>query len=386
MESICLTTRQQAGQPRRSTFIPYEPWLDDRGVPINAHGGGVLFHERVYYWYGEHKIAGEAGNVAHVGVHVYASTDLYNWRDEGIALAVSNDSASDIVRGCVLERPKVLWCAGTRRFVMWFHLELAGQGYGTGRVGVAVAEQPTGPFVFVHSFRPNAGHFPRNVTAEQRAALSDRVIMADMRERNFRYDSNPETPRYPIVARDFVRGQDSRDMTLFLDDDGQAFHICASEINSTLHISRLSDDFLTTTGDYVRVFPCRWHEAPAVCRHGGRYWMVSSDCTGWAPNAARSAVADCIWGPWTELGNPMRGSGPAGGAGPEKTFGGQSTFILPVQGRVATCIAMFDIWRPENAIDGRYMWLPMRYSDGRVEIPWKASWALDEFDVPEDKA
>jgi hypothetical protein len=42
----------------------------------------------VFYWFGEHKIAGEAGNVAHVGVHCYTSTDLYNWKDAGIALAV----------------------------------------------------------------------------------------------------------------------------------------------------------------------------------------------------------------------------------------------------------------------------------------------------------
>ena len=40
-----------------------------------------------YYWFGEHKIEGEAGNRAHVGVHVYSSEDLYNWQDRGIALA-----------------------------------------------------------------------------------------------------------------------------------------------------------------------------------------------------------------------------------------------------------------------------------------------------------
>ena len=65
-------------------------WPDDRGVHINAHGGGVLFHGGRYYWFGEHKIAGAAGNIAHVGVHAYSSADLYNWKDEGIALAVSD--------------------------------------------------------------------------------------------------------------------------------------------------------------------------------------------------------------------------------------------------------------------------------------------------------
>jgi len=31
----------------------------------------MLFHGGVYYWYGEHKIEGGAGNVAHVGMHCY---------------------------------------------------------------------------------------------------------------------------------------------------------------------------------------------------------------------------------------------------------------------------------------------------------------------------
>ncbi|KAA3689690.1 glycosyl hydrolase family 43, partial [Bacteroides salyersiae] len=25
-------------------------WLDTSGNPINAHGGGVLYHEGTYYW------------------------------------------------------------------------------------------------------------------------------------------------------------------------------------------------------------------------------------------------------------------------------------------------------------------------------------------------
>lgn len=164
---------------KRETFIPGEIWPDDKGPPINAHGGGVLFHEGMFYWFGEHKIAGEAGNLGHVGVHAYSSADLYNWSDAGIALAVSEDPTSDIADGCILERPKVLYNAKTCRFVMWFHLELKGQGYRAARVGVAVADQPTGPYKYLHSFRPNAGRWPGNVTAEERNAIYDADLMAE---------------------------------------------------------------------------------------------------------------------------------------------------------------------------------------------------------------
>src|ERR1700689_591503 len=90
-------------------FNPGEVWRDDKGVAINAHGGGILLYQGAWYWFGEHKVAGKLGNTAQVGVHVYSSRDLYNWKDEGIALAVSDDPQSEITRGCILERPKVVF-------------------------------------------------------------------------------------------------------------------------------------------------------------------------------------------------------------------------------------------------------------------------------------
>lgn len=352
-------------------------WPDNNGVHINAHGGGVLFHDGVYYWYGEHKIAGGAGNVAHVGVHVYSSRDLLNWTDAGIALKVSDDPASDITKECVLERPKVIFNAKTGKFVMWFHLELKGKGYDAARSGVAVADKPTGPFTYLRSERPNAGVWPVNVTDEQKAALA---TIEALKGQTFSGGPNPDTPKQPILARDFSGGQMARDMTLFVDDDGKAYHIFSSEENSTLHISLLSDDYLSHAGKYIRIFENRWHEAPAICKRQGRYWLLTSGCTGWAPNAARAATAPSIWGPWTEIGNPCRGVNPANNLGPEKTFGGQSTFILPVQGKRDAFVAMFDIWRPDNAIDGRYVWLPMRFEGDGFTVTWADAWTTNDFD------
>ena len=41
------------------------------------------------------------------------------------------------------------------------------------------------------------------------------------------------------------------------------------------------------------------NEAPAIFKKDGTYWMITSGCTGWAPNAARLFSAPSIWGPWT---------------------------------------------------------------------------------------
>ncbi|SJZ75388.1 hypothetical protein SAMN04488128_1011477 [Chitinophaga eiseniae] len=40
------------------------------------------------------------------------------------------------------------------KYVMWFHLELKGEGYKAARIVVAVNNRITGPYRYVNSFRP----------------------------------------------------------------------------------------------------------------------------------------------------------------------------------------------------------------------------------------
>ena len=53
-----------------------------------------------------------------------------------------------------MERPKVIYNKQTGKFVMWFHLELKGRGYGPARAAVAVSDSPTGPYCFIRSGVP----------------------------------------------------------------------------------------------------------------------------------------------------------------------------------------------------------------------------------------
>ncbi len=357
------------------SFRPGASWPDNNGVPINAHGGGVLFHGGVYYWFGEHKIAGEAGNAAQVGVHVYSSRDLYNWTDEGIALAVSDDPRSLITRGCILERPKVICNARTGKFVMWFHLEPKDAGYAGSLSGVAVADQVKGPYQFRQSFRPNAGIWPENVPDEARCALTAEEL-ALVNSMELSGGPRPYYPKQLLFRRDFAGGQMARDQTLFVDDDGSAFHIYAAEANGTLHLSQLRADYLTPGGRFRRIFPGRFHEAPALMKWRGKYFLFSSDCTGWAPNPARLSQAENIFGPWEELGNPCLGPGELVAT----TFNSQSSFILPVPNRPDAFIFMADRWNPLNAIDGRYVWLPIEFRHGVPTISWHDEWDLGYFD------
>lgn len=312
-------------------FRPGEVWNDTEGRPIQAHGGGVLFHEGTYYWYGENKDGptkpgGCGARVDVIGVSCYTSTDLVNWKYEGLVLpAVPDDRSHDLHPTKVVERPKVLFNAKTRRFVMWLHIDTI--QYGAALAGVAVADSPLGPFTYLEGVRAFGG--------------------------------------------------DSRDQTLFQDDDGTAYRIYSTEDNRTTRVTRLSDDYLHHTRESARLFVGRKMEAPTMVKRGGKYWFIASGCSGWAPNAARSAVADHPMGPWTELGNPCQGPEA------ELTFRGQSTFLLPVAGKPGAVILMLDRWNAKDLRDSRYLWLPVEWSpEGRPVLTWRDTWDLSVFDQP----
>ena len=339
------------------SFDPAEIWPDISGKPINAHGGGMLFHDGVYYWYGEFKEGRTwspranrswgGTRVVALGVSCYSSTNLYDWKFEGLVLpAVTKNRSHDLHSTKVIERPKVIYNRATKKFVMWMHID--SEDYKAARSGVAISDSPTGPFNYLGSFRPNAGIWPDNVT-----------------------DADKQRSKTNHLARDFKTGQMARDMTVFVDDDGKAYQFYSSEENATMHVSLLSDDYLKPAGKFARIFVGRFMEAPAVFKRGGKYYLIASGCTGWSPNAARSAVSDSIWGHWIELGNPCQGEEA------DITYRSQSTYVQPVQGLRDTFIFMADRWNSTNLPDSRYIWLPLEFeTNGQPLVRWVSKWSL----------
>ncbi len=172
-----------------------------------------------------------------------------------------------------LERPKVLYNQKTGKFVMWVHYE-NGKNYHDAAVAVATCDTPDGDFVY-------HGHF------------------------------NPY-------------GYMSRDCTLFQDDDGTAYFISASRDNADLHMYRLTDDYMNVEKLVHRLWQGEYREAPAVVKIDGKYYMLSSFCTGWAPNQGKYAMADAMEGDWSTLTE----------IGDETTYQSQPAFIIRWKGRV----------------------------------------------------
>ncbi len=316
-----------AGAQTKQPLVNGEQWLDTAGNPLNAHGAGMLYHDGKYYLYGEYKkgktilpewATWECYRTDVTGVSCYSSPDLENWTFEGIVLpAVPDDPDHDLHPSKVLERPKVVYNTKTGKFVMWAHVESA--DYSKAAAGVAISDSPTGPFTYIGSFRPNDAM--------------------------------------------------SRDQTVFVDDDGKAYQFASSENNQTLYINELTDDYLRPTGRFTRNFIGQSREAPAVFKKDGKYYMLSSGCTGWDPNQAELAVADSIMGEWKVLGNPCTGKDA------DKTFYAQSTYVQPVIGKKNCYIAMFDRWNKKDLENSRYVWLPISFDNGTLTIPWRESWS-----------
>ncbi|GEO11450.1 glycoside hydrolase family 43 protein [Segetibacter aerophilus] len=310
-------------QAVQAPVITGEKVKDTDGNFINAHGAGVLYHNKTYYLFGEIKkgktwlVPGQSWEDYRVpagGISCYSSKDFKQWKYEGVALAaVKGQPSHDLDTSKVIERPKVIYNSATKKFVMWMHIDA--NDYSYSQAGVAVSNNPAGPYTYLKSVRPN--------------------------------------------------GQMSRDMTVFKNDDGKAYLIYSSEDNNTMHVCLLSEDYLAPTTKYERILVGRRREAPGMFKNEGKYYLITSGCTGWSPNAATYAVANSPLGPWKEQGNPC--------VGPDAntTFQSQSTFVLPLEGKKNAFLFMADRWNKQNLEDSRYSWLPMQVVNGKVFIPWK---------------
>ncbi|KAI5080070.1 hypothetical protein GOP47_0005549 [Adiantum capillus-veneris] len=315
----------------RYHFYPGREWRDTDGKPIQAHGGGILFvpETKTFYWYGENKDGRtyrlqkrSVARVDVIGISCYSSKDLWIWKNEGIVLGAEKVNKShDLYVSNVLERPKVIFNDKTKQYVMWMHVDTA--NYSKASVGLAISPTPVGPFTYLYSGRPHA--------------------------------------------------YESRDMTLFKDDDGEAYLVYSSVDNSELHIGVLTDDYLNLERKMRSIMVGMHREAPAVFKHRGMYYMITSGCTGWAPNAALAHSAESMLGPWVTLGNPCMGGNEDFR---QTTFFSQGTFVLPLPGLQDLFLFMADRWNSHDLKDSRYVWLPLTM-DGPVDEPLE-----DDFEFP----
>ena len=304
--TIQLSSQQQ---PLYSSFKPGGKWLDTDGVHIDCHGGNIIYVDslKTYFWYGEHR--GQPR-----GASCYSSTDLYNWKKEGVVL-----EKGDIQ---IFERPKVIYDEKNRQYIMWFHYD--GNGYTVAELGVAVSRTPTGPFIVKDHFRPN--------------------------------------------------GHESRDIGMYFDPETKKAYIgyAADHTNLTIRMVELSEDYLSITSNDVDI---QAHcEGPGILKKRNKFYLLTSQCSGWTPNPASYYTSDNIMGPYIFSGHPFIGD-----AG-NNSFNSQPCYIFKIPGYSDAYLYMGDRWNGGGRPDSEYVFLPITITeDGKMELHWYNEWDLSMF-------
>ena len=69
--SICVISNTiQAQNKKKKSFKPGTVWVDNNGKTINAHGGGIIYVDGIYYWYGEHKLPNKSEKEKQMVVYI----------------------------------------------------------------------------------------------------------------------------------------------------------------------------------------------------------------------------------------------------------------------------------------------------------------------------
>lgn len=113
---------------------------------IQAHGAGVIEVDGTYYLIGEDKTNGTYFQ----HVNCYSSTNLVQWNYVGPLLTVT--TSGDLGPERIVERPKVIYNASTKKYVLYMHID--NSSYGEAKVGVATSDSVCGTYEYLGSWQP----------------------------------------------------------------------------------------------------------------------------------------------------------------------------------------------------------------------------------------
>ncbi len=292
-------------------------WNDTTGTHIQAHGSGFLKVGDTYYWVGEDKTTNTGGTGNFYAVSLYASKDLVTWEHRNKIITTSTDPQL-AVSNRVIERPKIIYNDTTKMYVMWLHWD--DTTYNNSYAGIFQSPTIDGNYTYVNHIKPG--------------------------------------------------GHDSRDCTLFKEDDGTAYFISVANTNRDMFAYPLTADYLDvqqgSTG--TNIFPGQSREAPAMVKIGNTYYAITSGSTGWAPNQGGYSTATSITGPWSAQSN----------IGDNTTYQSQSTYIITVVGsQTTTYIYAGDRWNSSNLSLSQYLWLPLTVNGTKLSMSNYTQWSLN---------
>ena len=346
---------------------PGRPWLDSKGERIQAHGAAVYYEDGTYYWYGENKEYTDGVNgIWTWGLKVYASGDLYNWKDMGYLIRPNiADPNSSMFPAKRIDRPHILKCDKTGKYVCWFKL--------------------SGPEAAFSIYQADS-------------------LLGEYEEVRNLYNPNG----YKIGDFDLIKNEKTNNAYICFDADHKST-VCM----------KLSDYYLeakeVVQESYKDLNPPFTREGQSLFEYNGKKYMLTSSMTGYVPNLSDAAVAENWEDEFIPINNPHVDDDT------KASFNSQISKVFRVEGS-NLLIAMADRWLSEYHVDAGiadlfvrtiastydpehyqaseeekaemyaankletartqiadYVWLPIRFEDGKVKIRWYDSWKVEDF-------
>jgi hypothetical protein len=302
------------------------------GDAVDAHDGEIAYFNGTYYLYGTSYDCGfQWGNkgAPFCGFKSYSSKDLVNWTDRGFLFdaktSVWQSRCEGKTYGCF--RPHVIYNKKTNLYVLWINVYDNRVGY-----RVFTGKTPVGPF---------------NEVAEPHLSI------------------NNDMP---------VAGLNNGDHDTFIDDDGTAYLAYTDwRTKGTIVIEKLSADYLTGTGEFVKSVTEGETEAPGLFKRKGIYYVVYSDpnCGYCSGTGTSYRTAKSPLGPWSK---PTKIS--------DNSCGGQPSFVSTIKINAETVYLYgSDLWNnaAKNEALANFYWAPLTFAaDGSIN-PLKCS---EEYKSP----
>lgn len=350
-----------------TSIKPGQVWLDTDGKRIQAHGASVFYENGTFYWYGEDKEHTDGkSKIWTWGVRAYSSTDLYNWKNEGLIIKPDlNNKKSPLYPARRLDRPHIIFCKKTGKYVCWLKFN------DKTTFAIMTADNILGPY--------------------------------EMAKGEFR----------PF-------GKKVGDFDLAVDEETGKGYLYVEVDHKALISAQLTDDYLDVQGDYKthyeNIRPPFTREGTTHFLRNGKHYLVTSGMTGYIPNPSESAISDNWQGPYTVQGDPHVDDDSCA------SFNSQISAIFKHPEKKDLYIAIADRWVPEFVVTkeryewlkrvigsnydkqykatirekmqlmktplmGRantsisdYVWLPIEFDGDKVLIRWHDEWRVEDYE------
>jgi hypothetical protein len=306
---MALLLSCNATEAKWMTIENGKQWKDNNGNIVQAHGGNFLRVGDTWYLVGE-----DRSHSWFPDVNMYSTKDFVNWKFEKKIIR-NGVTSKELGSERMIERPKLMYCQKTGKFVVWCHWEA--KDYSASEAAAFVCDKINGDYKLVWAGRP--------------------------------------------------LGTKSRDCNIFMDDDSIAYFISTTNENQDLGLFQLSEDYLSVANE-TTLFEGKRREAPAIIKIDNTYYMISSACTGWEPNQAKIATSLSLKKGWSQLED----------IGDNIAYDTQASAILKIKGTKGTVyVYVGDRWMDPDLPQSKMIMLPVEFQNKKMIFKYHEKWDLD---------